>query len=132
LCAKDGATGVVDKSKGNVMVLALTRRSLSGIALAALSRFPALAAEDDLLAGARKEGQLVWYTTLVVGQIVRPLIQRFEQKYPGVKVNLYQRPGRKRHYASPMKAAPASPAATCSMAASPSIHCMRQVWWSPM
>jgi ABC-type Fe3+ transport system substrate-binding protein len=92
LCAKDGAKGVFDKSKGNVMVLALTRRSLSGIALAALSRFPALAAEEDLLAGARKEGQLVWYTTLVVGQIVRPLIQRFEQKYPGVKVNFVAAP----------------------------------------
>ncbi|WP_431285808.1 ABC transporter substrate-binding protein [Humitalea sp. 24SJ18S-53] len=73
----------------------LTRRAIGGIALgAALSGGRAMAAETEaeLVEGARREGQLVWYTTLVVGQIVRPLAQRFEQKYPGVKVNFVPAP----------------------------------------
>jgi ABC-type Fe3+ transport system substrate-binding protein len=43
--------------------------------------------DPKLIEAAKLEGQVVWYTTLVVNQIVRPLIQAFEQKYPGIKVN---------------------------------------------
>jgi iron(III) transport system substrate-binding protein len=42
-------------------------------------------AEDaDLVAAAQKEGQVVWYTTLIVNQAVLPLKAAFEKKYPGV------------------------------------------------
>ena len=42
--------------------------------------------ESELYAKAKKEGELVWYTTLIVKQAVRPIVAAFEKKYPGVKV----------------------------------------------
>jgi len=49
---------------------------------------PAQAAGADaaLIEAARKEGQVVWYSTLIVNQITRPLALAFEKKYPGIKV----------------------------------------------
>jgi iron(III) transport system substrate-binding protein len=44
----------------------------------------ASAADAALVEAAKKEGQVVWYTTLIVNQIVRPLKAAFEKKYPGV------------------------------------------------
>src|SRR5215213_4245804 len=40
--------------------------------------------------GARKEGALLWYTTLIVNQAVRPLIDGFNKRYPYVKVEHYR------------------------------------------
>ncbi len=40
--------------------------------------------------GARREGALLWYTTLIVNQAVRPLIDGFNQKYPYVKVDQWR------------------------------------------
>jgi ABC-type Fe3+ transport system substrate-binding protein len=56
-----------------------------------LSLLPAHAAEPYrpdpmLLDAARKEGQALWYTTLIVDQIVRPLIRAFQAQVPGVEV----------------------------------------------
>jgi ABC-type Fe3+ transport system substrate-binding protein len=45
------------------------------------------AQDASLVAEAKKEGQVVWYTTLLVDQAVRPLVAAFEAKYPGIKVN---------------------------------------------
>ena len=48
---------------------------------------PGLAQPDPtMLAAALKEGEVVWYSTLIVNQIVRPLAEAFEKKYPGIKV----------------------------------------------
>src|ERR1700704_4178828 len=49
----------------------------------------ATAAEPDqaLVEAARKEGSLVWYSTLIINQIVRPMVAAFEAKYPGIKVD---------------------------------------------
>jgi iron(III) transport system substrate-binding protein len=46
----------------------------------------ARAADAALIEAARKEGQVVWYTTLIVNQIIRPLQEAFEKKYPGIKL----------------------------------------------
>src|SRR3954463_8946950 len=48
----------------------------------------ARAAEPDqaLIDAARKEGSVVWYSTLIINQIVRPMVAAFEAKYPGIKV----------------------------------------------
>src|SRR5258708_2321091 len=56
--------------------------------LALLAR-DATAAEPDqaLIEAARKEGSLVWYSTLIINQIVRPMVAAFEAKYPGIKVD---------------------------------------------
>ncbi|MEQ1649009.1 MAG: extracellular solute-binding protein [Hyphomicrobiaceae bacterium] len=44
------------------------------------------AQDEQRIAEAKKEGEVVWYTTLLVDPAVRPLVAAFEAKYPGVKV----------------------------------------------
>jgi iron(III) transport system substrate-binding protein len=48
----------------------------------------AFAADPDtaVIVAAQKEGQVTWYSTLIVNQIVRPMVEAFEAKYPGIKV----------------------------------------------
>jgi len=53
-------------------------------AVVALAASGARAADATLIEAAKKEGQVVWYTTLIVNQIVRPLKDAFEKKYPGI------------------------------------------------
>ena len=36
-------------------------------------------AASDLYAAAKREGQVVWYTTLIVKQAVRPIVAAFEK-----------------------------------------------------
>jgi len=54
------------------------------LALAALAADQAAAADQALIDAAKKEGKVVWYTTLIVNQIIRPLKDAFEKKYPGI------------------------------------------------
>ena len=35
---------------------------------------------------AKREGEVVWYSTQIINQLVRPIAAAFEKKYPGVKV----------------------------------------------
>src|SRR5262245_9890384 len=44
-----------------------------------------LAADEALIAAAKREGEVVWYTTQIVSQLVRPVSVAFEKKY-GIKV----------------------------------------------
>ena len=68
------------------------RTVLAGLFIAlAMQLSPAPAAEayqpnPKLVEAARKEGQVLWYTTLIVDQIVRPLIKQFQQQVPGIDV----------------------------------------------
>src|SRR5262249_45447710 len=48
---------------------------------------PAAELDPALLDAARKEGQIVWYTGLIVNQIVRPMVEAFEKRYPGIEVH---------------------------------------------
>jgi len=57
------------------------------VATAALRPTSGQTIDSNLIEAAKKEGEVVWYTTLVVTQIVRPLVQAFEKKYPGIKVS---------------------------------------------
>ena len=61
---------------------------LAVIAALALASAQATAAEisSELIARAKQEGQVVYYTDLIVDQIVRPLASAFEAKY-GIKVS---------------------------------------------
>ena len=43
-----------------------------------------------LVEGARKEGKLTWYTTLIVDQVVRPVKDAFEKKYPFLQVEFFR------------------------------------------
>src|ERR1051326_5021678 len=79
--------------------------SVSAIILLALSLLPRLcvaATIDDiammksadrqklLVEGAKKEGKLMWYTTLIVDQVVRPVKEAFEKEYPFIQVEFYR------------------------------------------
>ncbi|MFN3892589.1 MAG: ABC transporter substrate-binding protein [Beijerinckiaceae bacterium] len=46
----------------------------------------AAAADQALIAAAKKEGQLTWYTTQIVNQFARPAAEAFQKKY-GIRVN---------------------------------------------
>src|SRR6476661_7796574 len=63
-----------------------TVRPVRIICAMALMVLPAQVAHADvdpaLLAAARQEGQVVWYTGLIVNQIVRPMAEAFAKKYP--------------------------------------------------
>jgi len=39
-----------------------------------------------LIEAARKEGEVNWYSTQIISQLVRPVTAAFEKKYPGIKV----------------------------------------------
>src|ERR671918_3051096 len=43
-----------------------------------------------LVEGAKKEGKLMWYTTLIVDQVVRPVKEAFEKEYPFIQVEFYR------------------------------------------
>ncbi len=66
------------KAALNMLAIALTA------ALASLA--PAAAADPALIAAAKKEGQLTWYTTQIVNQFARPAADAFQKKY-GIRVN---------------------------------------------
>lgn len=59
--------------------------SLTAAALFLTAATPARAIDPALVAAAKKEGEVVWYTTLIVNQLVRPMVAAFEKKY-GIKV----------------------------------------------
>src|SRR3984893_16355232 len=66
----------------------MKRTRIVAFAVAAWLIMPATAGAADaaLIAAAKREGRVVWYTTLIVNQAVRPLAKAFEQKYPGIEV----------------------------------------------
>ncbi|MDB5642058.1 MAG: putative binding protein component of iron transporter precursor [Hyphomicrobiales bacterium] len=54
--------------------------------LAALNGAPAFAADQAMIDAAKKEGQVVWYTTQIIDQFARPAAAAFEKRY-GIKVS---------------------------------------------
>ena len=56
------------------------------LAFAALTSFARATDDKALYDAAKKEGEVVWYTSLIVNQAVRPLIEAFNKKYPGIEV----------------------------------------------
>jgi iron(III) transport system substrate-binding protein len=64
------------------VLITIFAASVGSLAAAA----PALAADDTLIAAAKKEGELIWYTTQIITQIGRPMMEAFQKKY-GIRVN---------------------------------------------
>ena len=56
------------------------------VTLAWLVAGPARAVDQAMIDAARKEGTVTWYSGMIVNQVVRPLVDGFEKKYPGIKV----------------------------------------------
>ena len=71
-----------EKKEGGLKTVA--RLGVAVIALFGFMARDASAADPTTIEAAKKEGQVVWYTTLIVNQIIRPLKDAFERKYPGV------------------------------------------------
>ena len=46
--------------------------------------------EKRLLEGARKEGQVIIYAAMIVNQALRPLLDAFNKKYPGVRASYWR------------------------------------------
>ena len=57
--------------------------------LAELAAYTGSDREQRLLAGAKAEGKVVWYTSLA-GSSYKELAKGFETKYPGIKVETYR------------------------------------------
>lgn len=72
----------------------LGRRLVLAMLVAAPFYAPAaVGAEDaELVAAATKEGTVVWYSGMIVNQVLRPLADGFERKYPGIKVQASRMP----------------------------------------
>lgn len=66
--------------------LKLLAAAMLGIALTLPLAAQTRAADAKLIEAARREGQVVWYTTLIVDQAVRPLAQAWAAAYPDVKL----------------------------------------------
>ena len=60
--------------------------------LAELAAYTGADREQLLLAGAKSEGKVVWYTSLAGGSY-KAIVEAFETKYPGVKVEVYRAGG---------------------------------------
>ncbi len=75
------------------MTKKLLRRAAAGLALLACgcgdptpSAPVAIADAADRLEAAQAEGEVVWYSTLIVQQAVRPMAEAFERAHPGIEV----------------------------------------------
>ena len=70
----------------------ITRRTVTtamlAVAALAATSTAGQAADAALIEAAKKEGQVVWYTSFVENQLARPLAAAFEKKYPGIKVQI--------------------------------------------
>jgi iron(III) transport system substrate-binding protein len=64
------------------------KRTILAAALLVFAIGTARAADIDpkLVEAAKKEGTVVWYSGMIINQIVRPLVAAFEAKYPGIQV----------------------------------------------
>lgn len=58
----------------------------AALAMAVVSS-QAYALDPSIVAAAKKEGSVVWYSGMIVNQAVRPIVKAFEAKYPGITVN---------------------------------------------
>jgi ABC-type thiamine transport system substrate-binding protein len=85
---------------GRSVELLASRRALSLVLMLCVAS-PALAAQDiltyresdrqeRLIEGAKAEGQLAFYSTLIVNQAMRPVVDAFQAKYPFLKMTYWR------------------------------------------
>jgi ABC-type Fe3+ transport system substrate-binding protein len=53
---------------------------------AAIASSRAYAIDAATIAAAKREGEVTWYSTQIINQLVRPVAAAFEKKYPGIRV----------------------------------------------
>jgi len=95
------STGIINKrqsSKWSIaeFVLAMTLaaffhlQSLNGASVEDVALLKSADRQKILVEGAKKEGKLSFYTTLIVEQVVRPLKDAFEKEYPFIQVEFFR------------------------------------------
>jgi ABC-type Fe3+ transport system substrate-binding protein len=93
--------GIINKrqsSKWSIaeFVLAMTLaaffhlQSLNGASVEDVALLKSADRQKILVEGAKKEGKLSFYTTLIVEQVVRPLKDAFEKEYPFIQVEFFR------------------------------------------
>ena len=65
-------------------IIAIAFAAMLVLGPAPISR--AYAIDAATIAAAKREGEVVWASTQIINQLVRPVAAAFEKKYPGVKV----------------------------------------------
>jgi iron(III) transport system substrate-binding protein len=76
-------------ARGSILATALVLAGPNALCVAADAYQP----DPQLVAAARKEGQVLLYTTHIIDQIVRPLIKSFQTYVPGVDVKYVRADG---------------------------------------
>jgi ABC-type Fe3+ transport system substrate-binding protein len=62
------------------------RRSIIIAVAALLTTGRAYAIDAATIAAAKREGEVTWYSTQIINQLVRPVAAAFEKTYPGIRV----------------------------------------------
>jgi ABC-type Fe3+ transport system substrate-binding protein len=73
-----------------LLVLAGIGRSASAATVEEIALMNRADRQKMLLEGAKKEGKISWYTTLIVDQVVRPVKDAFEKEYPFLQVEFFR------------------------------------------
>jgi ABC-type Fe3+ transport system substrate-binding protein len=74
------------------LILLATMHAASAFAQSAddILRYKGADREQKLIEGAKKEGQVVLYSALIVNQATRPIVEKFGKKYPFVKASFWR------------------------------------------
>jgi iron(III) transport system substrate-binding protein len=75
-----------------IFAFAASAQTKKPVSFAELAAYTGADREQLLLAGAKSEAKVVWYTSLGGGSY-KAIVQAFETKYPGVKVEVYRAGG---------------------------------------
>ncbi|HWH76415.1 MAG TPA: extracellular solute-binding protein, partial [Candidatus Binatus sp.] len=73
-----------------ILILALGMNAASAATVAEVALMKSADRQKILVDGARKESKLVFYTGLIVDQLVRPLKAAFEKEYPFVQMDFFR------------------------------------------
>jgi ABC-type Fe3+ transport system substrate-binding protein len=73
-----------------VLALFALQTELSAASVEELALLQSPDRQKVLVEGAKKEGKLMFYTALIVDQVVRPLKQAFEKEYPFLQVEFFR------------------------------------------
>ena len=73
-----------------VIVAAIAPRRSMAASVEDIALMKSADRQKVLVEGAKKEGKIMWYTTLIVDQVVRPVKEAFEKEYPFIQVEFYR------------------------------------------
>src|SRR5688572_10420416 len=84
-CFRTSAAALVCLIAGSFVPSPLSAASVDEIAL-----YNKPDRQKVLIEGAKKEGKVSWYTSLIVDQVVRPVKEAFEKEYPFLQVEYFR------------------------------------------